>query len=114
MPRHREPMVPLTYHLDALERQRQRAIDREFETRDYKDEKANNLRDQLLAERGQYATHTELRAEFAKVTALLEPILTQRSERAGAWSAGRGVIAAVVFFATVLGAVIVTVTFLAK
>ena len=44
------------------------------EIQDYKDEKANNLRDQIGAERGTYATKDDVRVVTEKFEAMLKPI----------------------------------------
>jgi hypothetical protein len=46
---------------------------REIQT--YKDEKANELREQISSERGRYATKDDLAAAMEKVTAQLSPLI---------------------------------------
>lgn len=57
---------------------------REIQT--YKDEKANELREQINSERGLYATHGDLAAAVAKIEITIQPVLD-----ALAVSTGRGV-----------------------
>jgi vacuolar-type H+-ATPase subunit E/Vma4 len=65
----------------------QEALRIERETRSYKDEKANNLRDQLGSERGLYVTKSDLEATSAKIQALVLPLTdyvsTQRGQKEG-------------------------------
>lgn len=110
------PVVPLLYHLEALERERElrhqqryeaqqekvkdafaaaevaRAVkergDREAlllarEIQTYKDEKANNLRDQISGERGLYATKNDLTSLQEKIDVTLAPVLTYIASQQG-------------------------------
>lgn len=49
----------------------------------YKDEKANNLREQIGSERGTYATQTDLRAAIEKLDATLKPLIDYMSSVQG-------------------------------
>lgn len=53
------------------------------EIQDYKDEKANNLRDQITAERGTYATKDDLHALGEKFEQIVKPLTEYRSGRVG-------------------------------
>jgi vacuolar-type H+-ATPase subunit H len=54
---------------------------REIQT--YKDEKANQLREQISAERGHYATQDQLKAATDRIEAMLTPIQTFVSQQTG-------------------------------
>jgi vacuolar-type H+-ATPase subunit H len=73
----------------------------------YKDEKANELREQIYAERGRYATKDDLVAAIDKVQATLGPIATYISAQQGG-SKGRNDL-----WGTALGAVALLVSLIA-
>ena len=54
---------------------------REIQT--YKDEKANQLREQINSERGQYATKADLSASMEKIEATIGPVLNYVSRAQG-------------------------------
>src|SRR6187399_2548243 len=54
---------------------------REIQT--YKDEKANQLREQINSERGHYATKADLSASMEKIEATIGPVLTYVSRAQG-------------------------------
>jgi vacuolar-type H+-ATPase subunit H len=54
---------------------------REIQT--YKDEKANELREQINRERGLYVTHDELKSTVDKIEALIKPLTTYVSSQQG-------------------------------
>lgn len=54
---------------------------REIQT--YKDEKANNLRDQITGERGLYATKQDLKAATDKIEVAIAPVLNQLALQQG-------------------------------
>jgi hypothetical protein len=54
---------------------------REIQT--YKDEKANELREQINSERGHYASKEDLAGQLATITALLDPIRTYVASEQG-------------------------------
>ncbi len=56
-------------------------LDREL--RAYKDEKANNLREQIGGERNLYATKTELSASVEKIEATVKPLADWVATQAG-------------------------------
>jgi vacuolar-type H+-ATPase subunit H len=53
------------------------------EIQSYKDEKANQLREQISSERGIYASKSDLRAEVEKLQATLAPIVAYVSTQQG-------------------------------
>jgi vacuolar-type H+-ATPase subunit H len=59
---------------------------REIQT--YKDEKANELREQISRERGNYASQADLRAAVEKIEATMGPVLTFVSSQQGS---GKGI-----------------------
>jgi hypothetical protein len=82
------------------------------EIQDYKDEKANNLREQITGERGQYATKDDLIALGKEFTATLEPIkayVTSQQGRHGGFEAGWGYLVAVSGVFIAIAAVVVAV-----
>jgi hypothetical protein len=56
-------------------------LDREI--RAYKDEKANNLRDQIASERGMYVTHSDLKAAIDRIEALIKPLAEYSAAQQG-------------------------------
>jgi hypothetical protein len=54
---------------------------REIQT--YKDEKANELREQISSERGNYATREDLSAALREVTAMIKPLADYVSSQQG-------------------------------
>lgn len=60
---------------DALE------LDRQI--RSYKDEKANELREQLASERGDYASKQDLAAAISRVESILTPVLAYVAQQQG-------------------------------
>ena len=54
---------------------------REIQT--YKDEKANELREQISSERGNYATREDLSAALREVTAMIKPLAEYVSSQQG-------------------------------
>jgi hypothetical protein len=58
------------------------ALDRQI--RDYKDEKANQLREQIGQERLLYATKQDLVASFEKIEAIVAPLVTYAANQQGA------------------------------
>lgn len=110
------PVVPLLYHLEALERERElryqqryeaqqkavtdafaaskealaikdaadrRALELAREIQTYKDEKANNLREQISSERGVLATKEDLKSAVEKIDATYGPALSYISSQQG-------------------------------
>lgn len=59
---------------------------REIQT--YKDEKANELREQISSERGLYVTQSELKSSLAEVQATMKPLLDYVAGRQGARQGG--------------------------
>jgi len=59
------------------------ALDLARQIQDYKDTKANELREQISSERGLYATHDELRALEDKLTAMLSPVIAYVQAQTG-------------------------------
>lgn len=59
---------------------------REIQT--YKDEKANELREQISAERGLYVTQSEMKAALAEITATLKPVLEYVASQQGSRQGG--------------------------
>jgi CHASE3 domain sensor protein len=49
----------------------------------YRDEQANNLREQINTERGEYVARAELEAAVAKIEAELKPVLTYMASQQG-------------------------------
>ena len=84
------------------------------EIQSYKDEKANNLRDQITGERGLYASKDDLKAAVEKIEVTLAPILTfialQQGRSSGLDKGWAILIGAAVMIATILG----IITFFAK
>jgi hypothetical protein len=134
--------VPLLYHLEAIERERELRHQQRYEaqqaamtaafaaaevaravkeradrdamkldriTRAYKDEKANNLREQLGSERGLMATKDDLQSVIEKFNLTLGPVLTYIASQQGRSSGldkGWAILISVsVLIATVLGIV---------
>lgn len=60
---------------DALE------LDRQI--RSYKDEKANELREQLSQERGDYASKADLAASVNRIEVMISPVLTYVAQQQG-------------------------------
>ena len=59
------------------------ALELAREIQKYKDEKANNLRDQIGAERGLYPTKDDLKAAVEKLEISIAPVLTQMAMQRG-------------------------------
>lgn len=53
------------------------------EIQDYKDEKANNLREQITGERGHYATKEDLKGATEKFEAVVAPLVEYVSQQRG-------------------------------
>lgn len=85
---------------------------REIQT--YKDEKANQLREQIGSERGMYASKDDLNAAVREINATIAPLINFSSvstARGGAFSQGFGWIATVIFVvSSIIGAVIAFLT----
>lgn len=83
------------------------ALELAREIQKYKDEKANNLRDQIGAERGLYATKDDLKAAVEKLEVSIAPVLTQitlqQGKSSGLDKGGAILISAVGLAATVIG-----------
>lgn len=82
------------------------ALQLERTTRDYKDEKGNQLREQIGSERGLYATKNDLGALGDKMIAIIKPlsdyVTSQQGKSAGVeWTTGK--IFATIFAVGVLG-----------
>jgi hypothetical protein len=60
-----------------------RALDLARQIQTYKDEKANELREQISSERGMYVTKDELRAAVDKIEATVKPVLDYVSRQQG-------------------------------
>jgi vacuolar-type H+-ATPase subunit H len=78
-------------------------LDREI--RNYKDEKANELREQISSERGLYATHADLIAVTEKLEALVAPLLVFVNAQQGSHQSGtdtRAILTTVISAAAVL------------
>jgi hypothetical protein len=73
----------------------------------YRDEKANELREQISAERGLYVSQTELKSAIAEITATLRPIVdfvsAQQGAKTGAMDQRLFVSWAVALIATIIG-----------
>jgi hypothetical protein len=61
---------------------------REIQT--YKDEKANELREQISRERGLYVSQSELKSALAEISATLKPVLEFVSSQQGIRQGGLG------------------------
>ncbi|HWY24421.1 MAG TPA: hypothetical protein VNX47_05845 [Nevskia sp.] len=61
----------------------------------YKEEKNNRLREQIQNERGEYATHSEVRAAIEKIEVALKPLVSNNDTERGARS-GIGLVAAII------------------
>src|SRR5687768_7752671 len=83
------------------------ALELAREIQKYKDEKANNLRDQIGTERGLYPTRQELKAAVEKIEVAIAPVLTQIALQQGKSSGlDKGwaiLISAISLVATVVG-----------
>ena len=60
--------------IEIKEKADERAMELERENRAYKDEKANNLREQISGERGMYATKDDVAAAVATIEAKIAPL----------------------------------------
>jgi hypothetical protein len=88
---------------------------REIQT--YKDEKANELREQINRERGLYATHDDMKAVSDRLEALIQPLTTFVNAQQGVHQGGtdaRATITSVVSVAAVLLAVATTLIAILK
>lgn len=91
-----------------------KALTLERETQSYKDEKANELREQISRERGLYVTQQELKGVTDKIDATMKPILdfvaTQQGEKGGKLSQQQLYLFVipgfVLFLITVIGAIV--------
>lgn len=73
---------------------------REIQT--YKDEKANELREQISSERGNYATREDLSGALREVTAMIKPLadfVSSQQGRSGGFDTGWKVLVAAVTLA---------------
>lgn len=81
------------------------------EIQQYKDEKANQLREQINSERGLYATKGDLLAAMEKVEATVKPlsvfVQSQRGRREGVTVGTGFIVAALGTFATLITVIIV-------
>jgi len=81
------------------------SLAREIQT--YKDEKANELREQISSERGLYVSQSELKSAIAEITATLKPVVDYVASQQGAHQGGldqRNLIGwAVAIVATIVG-----------
>jgi hypothetical protein len=62
----------------------ERALKLQAETQQYKDEKANELREQIASERGLYVTRDELGAAVREIQATIKPLTEITTQGAGA------------------------------
>jgi vacuolar-type H+-ATPase subunit H len=69
--------------LSIKEAANQAALELAREHQRYRDEQANNLREQINNERGEYVTRAELEAAVAKIEAELKPVLSFMSSQQG-------------------------------
>lgn len=60
-----------------------RALELAREIQTYKDEQANRLREQINQERGQYATHADIKAIVEKFEALIAPLAAYVATQSG-------------------------------
>jgi len=89
------------------------ALAREIQT--YKDEKANELREQINSERGLYASKDDIVGAVEKIEAQLKPLSDYVTTQQGGPRAitGTALLAAVGGLATVLGIIVVIATYMA-
>lgn len=85
---------------------------REIQT--YKDEKANELREQISRERGLYATQSDLRGVVEKMEAIIKPINEFVSSQQGGNNKSKDMLAIVVGAVGMIGVVITAVVLLIK
>jgi hypothetical protein len=85
---------------------------REIQT--YKDEKANNLREQIGGERGMYATKGDLKAATEKLDVALAPVLTYISSQQGRSSGLDKGWAIIIGAAGLVATIIAALAFLSK
>jgi ElaB/YqjD/DUF883 family membrane-anchored ribosome-binding protein len=95
------------------------ALAREIQT--YKDEKANELREQINSERGLYASKDDVRAAVDKVEATVRPlaeyVTAERGRGVGisaSWGLVTGIISILVSLLLIGGAVVSVVLFIAR
>ncbi len=84
---------------------------REIQT--YKDEKANELREQISSERGLYATKQDLSAAVEKVEAMIRPLeqyVSRDLGRGSGFAASWAIVVAVISMALGIGSLIFTVS----
>lgn len=74
--RYSEVSVEREKALKIKETSELRALSLAREIQDYKDEKANNLRDQITSERGSYITKPELDSSLREIKASIDPLKT--------------------------------------
>ena len=77
-------------------------------TQEYKDAKANELREQIGSERGLYATHQELAASFDKMVTLVRPAVdyAQGQQSGPKAITGPMVMAAIAFVLASIGGIV--------
>jgi vacuolar-type H+-ATPase subunit H len=91
--------------LKIKEKADETALGLDREIRNYKDEKANELREQINSERGLYATHDDLQAVAARMEALIAPLTTFVNEQQGSHQSGtdsRASLASIIQVATII------------
>ncbi len=94
-----------------------KALDLARQIQTYKDEQANELREQINAERGLYSSKDEVKAEVEKIETLLKPLLeyvTGQQGRVSGISSGWGLVVGIVSFLAVICGVVFGVVSLAR
>lgn len=79
----------------------------------YKDEKANELREQINRERNLYASKDDLSRILSTIEVRLEPLTTFMNREAGGQLKTGQMLAAAIGIAVIIGAIIGVITFLA-
>ncbi len=69
--------------LQIKQEEDRRALELARQIQDYKDDKANELRDQIAAERGFYATKSDVTAAVREVMAKMDPVLSYSMSQQG-------------------------------
>jgi len=97
--RYAEVAIEREKALMIKERADRAALELAREIQTYKDEKANELRSQIERERGSYVTQGDLRAEIARLEALIQPAADYAKSQAGR---GQGINAAWTILVTIV------------
>lgn len=83
------------------------------EIQDYKDEKANNLREQIISDRGMYATKDDVQAAVREIHATMKPLADFVSAQAGR-KEGIGFSTGILLAALALATVVVSIVAFVK